>query len=165
MLLAENAPSQVSAEDVLWAARSATFSLLPLGWLPFFDTHFPTKLHEVLECMAAGREGGSVAVTPSQEDISSTTGAERSAARVNRQLVLQELVSAIAVGVCMCVSIFVVVVVVIFFFLLCDARAAGCEAVVQAPLCIRCAGLEPLLQWADGAGRHQVLAGVWPQDV
>ena len=115
MLLAENAPSQVSAEDVLWAARSATFSLIPLGWLPFFDTHFPTKLHEVLECMAAGREGGSVAVTPSQEDISSTTGAERSAARVNRQLVLQELVSAIAVGVCLCVSIFVVVVFFVFF--------------------------------------------------
>ena len=42
---------------------------------------------------------GNLAVTPGQEDILSTTGAERAAARVNHQLVLQELVSAISVRV------------------------------------------------------------------
>ena len=96
MLLSEGA-SHVAAEDVVWAARSATFALLPLGWLPFFHVNFPSKLHEVLECIANGREGSNLAVTPSQEDILSATGAERSAARVNHQLVLQELASAISV--------------------------------------------------------------------
>jgi hypothetical protein len=126
-LLAENV-SEVAAEDVLWAARSATFALMPLGWLPFFNTHFPAKLHELLECMASGREGSNLAVIPSQEDILSTTGADRSAARVNHQLVLQELVSAISVrfrnphnpkG------------ILVFI-----ARIAGCEAPVQAALCV-----------------------------
>ncbi len=98
MLLAENA-TEVSPEDVLWAARSATFSLIPLGWQPFFTVHFPAKLSEVLECMANGGGVGNLAVTPGQEDILSTTGAERAAARVNHQLVLQELVSAISVRV------------------------------------------------------------------
>ncbi len=96
MLLPENV-SEVAPEDVLWAARSATFSLLPLGWLSFFGSNFPAKLQEVLECMADGREGGNVAVTPGQDDILSVKGAERAAARVNHQLVLQELVSAISV--------------------------------------------------------------------
>ena len=96
MLLAENA-TEVSPEDVLWAARSATFSLIPLGWEPFFNLHFPAKISEVLECMANGGGGGNLAVTPGQEDILTTTGAERAAARVNHQLVLQELVSAISV--------------------------------------------------------------------
>jgi hypothetical protein len=96
MLLSEGA-SHVAAEDVVWAARSATFALLPLGWLPFFHANFPSKLDEVLQCMANGREGSNLAVTPSQEDVLSATGAERSAARVNHQLQLQELASAISV--------------------------------------------------------------------
>lgn len=97
MLLSESA-SHVAAEDVVWAARSATFALLPLGWLPFFDANFPSKLRDVQECIASAREGGDLAVTPSEEDILSTKGAERSAARVNRHLVLQELVAAIMVS-------------------------------------------------------------------
>jgi hypothetical protein len=96
MLLPENS-SEIAPEDVLWAARSATFSLLPLGWLSFFGSNFPAKIQEVLECVANGREGGDVAVSPGQEDILSVKGAERAAARVNYHLVLQELVSAISV--------------------------------------------------------------------
>jgi hypothetical protein len=96
MLLAEGC-SAVAAEDVLWAARTATFALIPLGWLPFFGSHFPGKLSEVLECLALGRECSSLAVPSSQEDILSAAGAERAAARVNHQLLLQELASAISV--------------------------------------------------------------------
>ncbi len=128
MLLAESA-SEVVAEDVLWAARSATFSLVPLGWLPFFSTHFPSKLQEVLGCMADGREGGNLAVAPDQEDILSTTGAERAAARVNHQLVLQELVSAISVRLWLPIDVnclfkdFVI-------------RFTGSETTVQTPYCV-----------------------------
>ena len=127
MLLAEKAV-EVVAEDVMWAARSATFALIPLGWLPFFGPHFPSKLKEVLECVANGREGGNLAVTPGQEDILSTTGAERAAARVNHQLVLQELVSAISVRLSIYLGLFSQIFVALLF--------AGSETALQATLCV-----------------------------